>query len=513
MKKRLITLVGALLGGAVSLFAVDDVSLPLSTIMKGWGWNCTYSYDTLNPSKTGAAASIEKLTKVKAAGSGAFSIASDNFSTFVTDWTQYDKIEMLVYSSTDVAFGAKVIYKGWDGSANVGASSDAAVSTATITANTWQVVTIDITKPIVNDVNSSIKYTSLNDAALGVNTIMLSINGASDLCVASVTVKAKSSTPPTTLTLTPATITLIPGKTFSLNLAVTPSDALKDVTYSSNKTEVATVDAGIVTSVAPGSATITATSTVANSVTASSVITVEAAKSSDNKTYGFEKADPFDNVWGAATSTVVENPTKGDVQSGNSSDSVAKVTMKQWNDAFVISTGVDLNLYTKISLMVYSETELADFSLKMGINNGEAGMLTASLPAKKWTKLEWIVNKYNTATDAFFIQLASNGAATSAYTFMVDSIMFFAAPEAVKPTNESEKSAIEVTMYPNPAATAVSVSSDEVVATIEILTENGQVVKSVAAQTSIDVADLAKGTYFVRVSTASGKKVTKQLVK
>ncbi|WP_142501264.1 Ig-like domain-containing protein [Klebsiella sp. 2680] len=79
----------------------------------------------------------------------------------------------------------------------------------------------------------------------------------------------------TGVTVTPATASIAVGSTQQLNATVEPSNATNQaVTYTSSDEAVATVNAsGLVTAVAAGSATITAT-TADGSFTATSVITV-----------------------------------------------------------------------------------------------------------------------------------------------------------------------------------------------------------------------------------------------
>ena len=64
---------------------------------------------------------------------------------------------------------------------------------------------------------------------------------------------------PTSITISPTTVSLSVGETQQLTAVVEPTDQNFSVTYSSNKAEVATVDNnGLVTAVAEGEAMITA---------------------------------------------------------------------------------------------------------------------------------------------------------------------------------------------------------------------------------------------------------------
>ena len=79
----------------------------------------------------------------------------------------------------------------------------------------------------------------------------------------------------TGITLNPTSLTLTEGQTGVLTATVTPGNSTDTVTWTSDNTAVATVDAnGTVTAVAPGTATITAT---AGTVSASCTVTVKPA--------------------------------------------------------------------------------------------------------------------------------------------------------------------------------------------------------------------------------------------
>ena len=69
-----------------------------------------------------------------------------------------------------------------------------------------------------------------------------------------------------------------------------------------------------------------------------------------------------------------------------------------------------------------------------------------------------------------------------------------------------------VTLYPNPAATTVTISGVDGQANVSVIDLNGcEVLRTTA--TTIDISALAKGAYFVRVVTAKGTAVRKLIVK
>jgi hypothetical protein len=88
----------------------------------------------------------------------------------------------------------------------------------------------------------------------------------------------------TGVTLNETTLALAVGATGTLTAAVAGDEGVRqDVTWSSDTPAVATVDTGVVTAVAAGTARVTATSTVDTSKTASATVTVTAAGGGSNE--------------------------------------------------------------------------------------------------------------------------------------------------------------------------------------------------------------------------------------
>ena len=75
------------------------------------------------------------------------------------------------------------------------------------------------------------------------------------------------------------------NNTVTLTVAYTPNDATEGVTWESSDPTVATVDAGVVTGVAPGTATITAKSTLDENISATATVTVTYPESEVPATY------------------------------------------------------------------------------------------------------------------------------------------------------------------------------------------------------------------------------------
>lgn len=93
-------------------------------------------------------------------------------------------------------------------------------------------------------------------------TITISFTpGSRALYIKSISVTYETAVPTTSVDVSPATVTLAPGETQQLTTTVLPTNTTDTLSYSSNATGVATVSSsGLITAVADGTATITATS-------------------------------------------------------------------------------------------------------------------------------------------------------------------------------------------------------------------------------------------------------------
>ena len=159
----------------------------------------------------------------------------------------------------------------------------------TLSLEVGQASTLTATVLPANATNKTVSWSSSNSAVAAVNasgtvigvsagsatiTATTADGGKTATCAVTVTGGGGTSVPVTGVTLSPKTMTLVVGKTGVLTAVVQPANASnKNVTWSSSNTAVATVNAGTVTAVAAGTATITVT-TVDGSRTAFSEVTV-----------------------------------------------------------------------------------------------------------------------------------------------------------------------------------------------------------------------------------------------
>lgn len=78
-------------------------------------------------------------------------------------------------------------------------------------------------------------------------------------------------------------------------------------------------------------------------------------------------------------------------------------------------------------------------------------------------------------------------------------------------TASLDENAIEVNLYPNPATEFITVSADKAIETLQIVSLNGSVLKTIngtEGQNKVNVADLSAGQYLLVVGTAQGSSVT-----
>ena len=66
-----------------------------------------------------------------------------------------------------------------------------------------------------------------------------------------------------------------------------------------------------------------------------------------------------------------------------------------------------------------------------------------------------------------------------------------------------------INIYPNPTSGLVTISDISGISTIKITNSVGQVVKTFAAQTSIDISDLPKGIYILQANNGLKRKIVK----
>lgn len=156
----------------------------------------------------------------------------------------------------------------------IGGTETLAVTYTPADANTGKEVTWSSSDASIATVDANGKVTGLKAGTATITATSKTKSSITASCA--VTVKA---VPVTGVAITPSTATIQINGTTTLSYSVSPSDATdKTVSWSSDNTNVATVDAnGKVTGVAEGTATITVTTTDGNK-TATCLVTVQVGK-------------------------------------------------------------------------------------------------------------------------------------------------------------------------------------------------------------------------------------------
>ncbi|AWG22719.1 hypothetical protein FFWV33_14885 [Flavobacterium faecale] len=123
-----------------------------------------------------------------------------------------------------------------------------------------------------------------------------------------------------------------------------------------------------------------------------------------------------------------------------------------------------------------------------------------------------VINLSNAVTwigivDTFDVQHRTTGTSSLAGTLEIDRIEFSTGPTLGLSTKQVTEL---VNVYPNPTTGAITISDLKDSKTINIYNMLGAVVKTLPATNTIDISDLATGTYFLKTDTGLSSKIIKQ---
>ncbi len=355
----------------------------------------------------------------------------------ITNWTTIVKATVWVYSTSTWNSGQLYVNSA-SGTDGIGWKSTAFNVTTTAT---WQELTYDFSSYPYGSADSwgqfGMQYYNKSGVLYLDEITFYNSSGdvvyqidASDISVA-----------PTSLTVSPSSISAITGKSQQLSVTASPSDASTSVIYASDNTSVATnTAAGIVTTVGAGTANINITSSIDNSITATTDVTVIDPDVTNTLVYAnFENGlGNYDEVWKSwNTSTnasgpapavaVVDNPNT----TGNASSKVLKIS-DYYQYGAVAFKAFDMNKINTIKFKVYSDVEISDLKFELGLNGGissTTNTTTYDLPAATWTEYLYSVSYLQSANKQFYIKLSSPGSAEAtgaAYTIYIDSLIYIA---------------------------------------------------------------------------------------
>jgi len=332
-----------------------------------------------------------------------------NFS--VTENNGYDREGIITISSGSGSASINVSQQGKEG--KYVAVESVSVSPATLAMTEGETKKLlAVLSPSTASVKT-VTWKSLNTAvAAGEATIRVTTEDGGKTADCVVTVKAKTVSV-TGVSLDRTSLTLTEGETATLTATVTPENATnKEVTWSSNKTDVATVSAsGVVTAKAAGNATITVT-TADGSKTATCAVTVKASVihvtgvTLDKTSLSLEEGDTYPliatvtpyNATDKSVSWVSNNTDVATVSSTGFvtavSPGTAAITVKT-NDESKIATCVVI-----VSKKVISVTGVALNHTSLTLTEGETQNLVATVsPSNASNKdVTWTSNNTNVAT-------------------------------------------------------------------------------------------------------------------
>lgn len=306
--------------------------------------------------------------------------------------------------------------------------------------------------------------------------------------------------PVTGVTIAPTTVTLGAGATQQLTPTVLPSNATnKSVSYSSNNTGVATVNAsGLVTAVANGTATITVTTAEGNK-TSTALITVSTATGS-------------------------------------------YFTIKnKWTNNYLYDAGANVGYGSTVANNNYKwekiAVDAANFILK-NVGTGDVmhienltGSVQCTAAGSDWWSAQWstenvdgtwvrIKNRWQTGSMIHIENLTGSAQYVGAQNSWESAQWQFQAASASKKINEAEVTAennTAVSIYPNPSVNnefniALPELSPDDTATITVTDINGKKVLVKKLNSSAAIShDLASGIYVVTIHS-NALNISKKLI-
>ncbi len=305
-------------------------------------------------------------------------------------------------------------------------------------------------------------------------------------------------------------------ETFELSASVT-GDA--SITYTSSNTSVATISGTTVTIIGAGSTTITASAAetdnanaatdVAQSLTVNKTDATITFESLEDKTYGDETFELSASVTGDASITytssntsvaTISGTTVTVIGAGSTTITASAAETDNANAATDVAQSLTVNKATSNitwsieGTTIYKSTTDVDFTLTTATtttgNTISYSSENTSVATVDETSGEVSIVGIGTTTITATVAASANYEQATATVTL-----------AVSTTTALEQTEVmEFTMYPNPAATEITISgvNDE---TIEIYSLSGNKVISVSNTNTINISQLPKGIYLVKVGS------------
>ncbi|MGE0076402.1 MAG: beta strand repeat-containing protein [Bacteroidales bacterium] len=244
----------------------QDVSIDLSNVNFNWGWGGDVSYKVSTPDPTTGvgcdSATVTLIDLNMGYWSGVFSLQFSN--TTVADWSKYESIDLLIYTTAPTTFDDSVTYVGWDNinSKNLTVSVNDAMETTTTSIGEWQILSLDITKTLVDD-STGVVYPSLGSSDFNVSNVICAVGlGASTakIYIGGITFKEKSVVTSFTVAGKNGATSLRRNETLQMIASNFEPSTITDssVVWSVSDESIAKIDAtsGLLTPVALGSVTV-----------------------------------------------------------------------------------------------------------------------------------------------------------------------------------------------------------------------------------------------------------------
>jgi uncharacterized protein YjdB len=299
----------------------------------------------------------------------------------------------------------------------------------------------------------------------------------------------------TGVTVTPSTAGVTVDGTLQLTATVAPSNATnKTVTWSSSNTTVATVStSGLVTGIAAGSVTITAT-TQDQGKTATSVVNVTSPK--------YEAEDASLN------GLTVNSNHVGYSGSGFVSQFSAVGQYAQFSIANAVAGSQNITIR-------YANGQTNARTLSLYVNGTKVRQVSYPLTSSWGTWADKVENvTLNAGNNTIKIQYDSGdlGQFNIDYLSLNGSGGMSAKPYNDYIQNETDRN---ITLYPNPAKTKLTISNVKPKTIIKALSMDGKVIYNVIANTpnvDINVSEWEKGIYFFYIETEATEVIIKAIV-
>ena len=348
--------------------------------------------------------------------------------------------------------------------------------------------------PTIATVNGVGKVTAVADGTVRIDAVT---QDGKHTAYSTVTVSGSAAAvvPVTGIDVSPATVSLKIGATHLLKATISPDNATnKAVTWTSSKTSVATVNStGLVTGLAAGSATITATTTDGKK-TATSVITVANGGSSRNNIV--VEAENFTKTGGTYNDGKVPfgvNKAGNSINFVNSGDwadyTVNASTSGSYSVEYMLGTTVN---GAAIEFILDNKSVMTD-----AVPNNGSWDNYVSLNASKQVSLKAGQNT-----------IRLKGAGTNGWEWNLDKVILkpVAQTKSAESASDIAKQELkQLKMYPNPVYDDLTVyynASSDTPATLNIYNTLGKLIIStelVNGSNTIDVSNLQPASYIVKL--------------